>query len=65
MEHHFVNDNNHRISTITMPTNNQIPKDSYEYEVMRLMERERQLMIAQVCIFYSDLYYICIFLLHF
>jgi len=65
MEHHFVNDNNRRISTINMPTNNQIAKDSYEYEVMRLMERERQLMTAQVRIFYSYLYYICIFLLHF
>ncbi len=51
MEHHFLNDNNHR----TMPTNNQIAKDSYEYELMKLMERERQLMVAQVCTLYSYL----------
>jgi len=53
MEQYFFNDNNRRTSTITTPTNNQIAKDSYEYELMRSMERERQLMIAQVRIFYS------------
>jgi hypothetical protein len=48
MEHHFFNDNNHRTSTITMPINNQISNDSYEYELMKIKERERQLMTAQV-----------------
>lgn len=48
MEQHFLNNNNRRSSTTTMTTNSQIPKDSYEYELMKLMERERQVMAAQV-----------------
>jgi hypothetical protein len=64
MEQYFFNDNNRRTSTITMPTNNQIAKDSYEYELMRLMERERQMMTAQVRIFYSY-FKLYIFFLHF
>ncbi len=52
MAQHFIHDNHHRKSNIIMPTNNQIAKDSYDYELKKLMERERQLLVAQVWIFY-------------
>lgn len=46
MEHHFINNNSRRPSTTAMPTNNQIAKDNYEYELMKLVERERQQAVA-------------------
>jgi hypothetical protein len=48
MAQHYLN-NNRRTST----ANNQIAQDSYEYDVMKLMERERQYIAAQVCVSYQ------------
>jgi hypothetical protein len=55
MAHHHLNSNNNnnrRTSIVAMPINNQIVNDSYDYELMKLMEQERQFMVAQVCIWY-------------
>jgi hypothetical protein len=53
MAHNFPN-NNRRTSMGGMPTtSDQIAKNSYEYELMKLIERERQFSAAQVDILYS------------
>jgi hypothetical protein len=50
MAHQFPNNNNNRrpLSMISMPTSDQMAKDSYEYELMKLIEREQQFKISQV-----------------
>jgi len=41
--------NNRRPSSAAMSTDNQSIQESYEYEFMKLMEEERQLLAAHVC----------------
>jgi len=48
MAQHFFNDNYRQASTIVMPTYDQVIKDNYEQELMKLMERERQFQAKQV-----------------
>jgi hypothetical protein len=38
---------------MVLPTDDQVIKDSYEYELMKLMEEERQLLATQVYISYK------------
>ncbi|CAF1202519.1 unnamed protein product [Adineta steineri] len=38
--------NNRRLSALIMPIDNQLAQENYEYEFMRLMEEERQLLAA-------------------
>jgi hypothetical protein len=42
MAHNNYPNNNQRLSSMVMPTNNQILQNTYEYELMKLMEQERQ-----------------------
>ncbi|CAM4805770.1 unnamed protein product [Rotaria magnacalcarata] len=42
-----TNNNNRRISSMIAPTNNQITKNPYDVELMKLMEQERQAVAAQ------------------
>ncbi len=48
MAQHFFNDNHRQVSTVVMPTYDQVIKDNYEQELMKLMERERQFQAKQV-----------------
>lgn len=40
--------NTHRLSSKVVPTNNQIAQNLYEFELMKLMEQERQMIANQV-----------------
>ncbi|CAF2613411.1 unnamed protein product [Rotaria sp. Silwood2] len=52
MAHHILNGNNNksgsgRPASITLPTSKHITQENYDYELKKLMERERQLMATQ------------------
>ncbi|CAF3395356.1 unnamed protein product [Rotaria socialis] len=51
MIHHIITDKNHidsrRPLSINIPTNNQIVQDAYDYEMKKLMERERRVRAVQ------------------
>ncbi|CAF1001448.1 unnamed protein product [Rotaria magnacalcarata] len=51
MAHHIITGNNNidsrRTSLINMPTNNQIVQEAYDYEMKKLMERERRVRAVQ------------------
>lgn len=52
--------NTHRLSSKVVPTNNQIAQNLYEFELMKLMEQERQMIANQVN--YSSLIDLFLFL---
>ena len=43
-----MNNNNQRISSMIAPANNQMTQNAYDFELMKLMEQERQSIAAQV-----------------
>lgn len=59
MAHHIINGsrnhnlNSRRPSSIAVASDNQIVQDAYDYEMKKLIEHERQIMLAQVYILYE------------